>query len=247
MRSHSIVLTGTSLKERMELKEFLKSKNESVLESSAAFKIGNFETTTYFCYKDCNKKWTASNNSFNAITIKDFIKKFSTSSQKRNLAFYKESGEPWTTKELRNIYKYCGDSYTPTNCVTDTTTYKGKWVYDDGSSTAFMWMWTGQDFPSSYTCLSYESVFNKQPDICVGDKYINSVGKLCVIEELKSDNKVKYLYENGDPNNIPEPGEEYAKRIYHTSFEITPVEYKLPTKGTMRFGKAKYQIVHQQM
>ena len=51
----------------------------------------------------------------------------------------------------------------------------------------------------------------------------------------------------GDSASIPEPGEEYAKRVYHTSFEITPVEYKLPTKGTMRFGKAKYQIVHQQM
>ena len=51
----------------------------------------------------------------------------------------------------------------------------------------------------------------------------------------------------GDSNNIPEPGDEYAKRIYHTCFEITPVEYKLPTKGSMRFGKAKYQIVHPQM
>lgn len=51
----------------------------------------------------------------------------------------------------------------------------------------------------------------------------------------------------GDSNNIPEPGDEYAKRIYHTGFEITPVEYKLPTKGSMRFGKAKYQIVHPQM
>lgn len=51
----------------------------------------------------------------------------------------------------------------------------------------------------------------------------------------------------GDPNNMPEPGEEYAKKIYHANFEITPVEYKLPTKGVMRFGKAKYQIVHPQM
>lgn len=51
----------------------------------------------------------------------------------------------------------------------------------------------------------------------------------------------------GDPNNIPEPGEEYAKRIYRTGFEITPVESKLPTKGSMRFDKARYQIVHQQM
>ena len=51
----------------------------------------------------------------------------------------------------------------------------------------------------------------------------------------------------GNPNNIPEPGEEYAKRIYRTDFEITPINNKLPTKDYMRFGKAKYQIVDSQM
>ena len=51
----------------------------------------------------------------------------------------------------------------------------------------------------------------------------------------------------GNPNNIPEPGEEYAKRIYCTDFEITPINNKLPTKDYMRFGKAKYQIVDSQM
>ena len=51
----------------------------------------------------------------------------------------------------------------------------------------------------------------------------------------------------GNPNNIPEPGEEYAKRVYHTDFEITPINNKLPTKDDMRFGKAKYQIVDSQM
>lgn len=140
------------------------------------------------------------NRSFNAITIKDFIKKFSTPSQKRNLAFYKESGEPWTPEELQNIYKYCGDNNnTVISSIYDS--YKHKWVYDDGSNAAFMWMWTNQDFPSNYTCLSYESIFNKQPDICVGDKYTNSVGKLCVIEELKSENKIRFLHEDGNYYN----------------------------------------------
>lgn len=140
MRSHSIILTGTSLKERIELKEFLKSKNEPVYEKSNAFSRQKFESTTaYFHYKTYDKEWMVGGRSFNAITIKDFIKKFSTPSQKRNLAFYKESGEPWTPEELRNICKYCGDNDTATSSIDDS--YKRKWVYDDGSSTAFMWMW----------------------------------------------------------------------------------------------------------
>lgn len=64
-----------------------------------------------------------------------------------------------------------------------------------------MWMWQHQHFPSNYTCLSYESVFNKQPDICVGDKYTNSVGKLCIIEEIKSENKVRFLHADGNYYN----------------------------------------------
>lgn len=201
MRSHAIILRGTSLKERIELKEFLKSKDEPVYELSSAFSRQEFvSTAVYFHYKNYDKEWAIGSRSFNAITIKDFIKKFSTPSQKRNLAFYKESGEPWTPEELQNINKYCGDSHTtvsrPNYCDS-----RSKWVYDDGSNAAFMWMWLKQDFPSNYTRLSYESVFNKQPDIYVGDKYINSVGKLCVIEELKSDNKVRFLHENGDYYN----------------------------------------------
>ena len=200
MRSHAIILRGTSLKERIELKEFLKSKNEPVYESSSAFSRQEFVSTAlYFYYKDYNKEWMVGNRSFNAITIKDFIKKFSIPSQKRNLAFYKESGEPWTPEELRNIYKYCGDNNVH-NCIE----YKRKWVYDNGTSTPFMWMWQHQHFPSNYTCLSYESIFNEitqQPDICVGDKYANSVGKLCIIEEIKSKNKIRFLHENGDYYN----------------------------------------------
>ena len=197
MRSHAIMLKGTSLKERIELKEFLKSKNEPIYELSSAFNKQKFESTTaYFRYKDYDKEWMVDSRSFNAITIEEFIKKFSTPTQKRNLAFYKESGEPWTTEELQNIYRYCGDNSTPASGTVDF--YKRKWVYDDGSNAAFMWMWTKQDFPSNYTRLSYESVFNKQPDIHVGDKYTNSVGKLCIIEELKSENKIRFLHEDGN-------------------------------------------------
>ena len=200
MRSHAIILKGTSLDERMELKEFLKSKNEPVYELSSAFSKQKFESTTaYFHYKNYDKEWMVDSRSFNAITIKDFIKKFSTPSQKRNLAFCKESGEPWTPEELQNIYRYCGDNSTHASGTVDF--YKRKWVYDDSSNAAFMWMWAKQDFPSSYTCLSYESVFNKQPDIHVGDKYTNSVGKLCIIEELKSENKIRFLHADGNYYN----------------------------------------------
>lgn len=196
MRSHAIILTNTSLEERIELKEFLKSKNESVFEESCAFYKKNFESSIYFYYKKSSKEWEVGDRSFNTVTIKDFIKKFSTPSQKRNLAFYKKSGKPWSVEELQNICKYCGDY--DTSVSTTSEKYSRKWVYDDGSSTAFMWMWESQRFPSNCTCLSYESVFNNSLlGICVGDEYTNSVGKLCVIKELISDSKIKYLHEDG--------------------------------------------------
>ena len=197
MRSHSIILTDTSLKERIELREFLKSKNEPILEESRVFRRKELATAIHFHYKEAYSEWSASYNPVNTISIKDFIKKFSTPSQKRNLAFYKESGEPWSVKELQNICKYCGDH--DASLHTDSESYKRKWVYDDGSSTAFMWMWQHQRFPSNYTCLSYESVFNNSLlDICVRDKYTNSVGKLCIIEEIISDNKIRFLHEDGN-------------------------------------------------
>ena len=217
MRSHAIILRGTSLKERIELKEFLKSKNEPVYEKSNAFSRQKFESiTTYFYYKNYDKEWMVGSRSFNAITIKDFIKKFSTPSQKRNLAFYKESGEPWTPEELQNIYRYCGDNSTPASGTVDF--YKRKWVYDDSSNAAFMWMWVKQDFPSNYTCLSYESVFNKQPDICVGDRYNNSIGELCIVEEIKSENNIRYLYNDG---NYYSTSSATIKRLW-TKIKSTP-------------------------
>lgn len=196
MRSHTIILTNTSLEERIELREFLKSKNEPIFEESCAFYKKNFESSIYFYYKKSSKEWEVGDRSFNTVTIKDFIKKFSTPTQKRSLAFYKESGEPWTPEELQNIYRYCGDNSTHASGTVDF--YKRKWVYDDSSNAAFMWMWTKQDFPSNYTRLSYESVFNNSLlGICVGDEYTNTVGKLCVIKELISDSKIKYLHEDG--------------------------------------------------
>lgn len=199
MRSHAIILKGTSLDERIELREFLKSKNESIYEESCAFYKKSFESSIYFYYKNSSKEWEVGDRSFNAVTIKDFIQKFSTPVQKGKLAFYKESGEPWTTEELQNIYRYCGDNSTHASGTVDF--YKRKWVYDDSSNAAFMWMWSKQNFPSSYTRLSYESIFTKQPDICVGDRYNNSVGKLCIIEEIKSENKVRFLHADGNYYN----------------------------------------------
>lgn len=198
MRSHAIVLTNTSLKERTELREFLKSKNEPIFEESSAFNLKEFETTTYLTYiKSSYSEWSVAYKPVNTISIKDFIKKFSTPTQKRNLAFYKESGKPWSKEELQNICKYCGDSDTSFGDISEK--YNRKWIYDDGTSTSFMWMWQHQLFPSNYTCLSYESVFNNSLlDICVRDKYTNSVGKLCIIEEIISDNKIRFLHEDGN-------------------------------------------------
>lgn len=54
----------------------------------------------------------------------------------------------------------------------------------------------------SNTCLSYESIFNNSLlGICVGDEYTNSVSKLCIIKEIISDNKIRFLHEDGNHYN----------------------------------------------
>lgn len=77
---------------------------------------------------------------------------------KRNLAFYKKSGEPWTKAEYINIIKYVGDS-----CTTTNYNYSAKWCFDDGLQIDFMHTWDRQEnHPNFKSCkqVAYEDIFN---------------------------------------------------------------------------------------
>lgn len=81
--------------------------------------------------------------------------------QKRNLAFYKEDGTPWTLEEYNNIMTYTADN----KCsIHSWKVYNNnlKYIYDDESTTYFMHMWDEQneDYINECTKLSYEAVFN---------------------------------------------------------------------------------------
>lgn len=84
--------------------------------------------------------------------------------EKRKLAFYKESGEPWTPEEVINIRRYCGDPAADSEPIMEDPEYQGfKWCFDDGDSSSFMYMWSQQEDDITWDGLeeiSYESVFH---------------------------------------------------------------------------------------
>ena len=76
--------------------------------------------------------------------------------EKRNLAFYKRSGKPWTREEYNNIQQYCGD------CTDTSTTFSHKWVFDDKAPKSFMYTWSEQERHSNFkNCkqVAYEDIF----------------------------------------------------------------------------------------
>lgn len=81
------------------------------------------------------------------------------SSLKRNLAFYKRSGTPWTEEEYHNIVKYYGYE---TDARISTYNYE-KFIFDDGNFTRFMYTW-GEKHKNFKNCeqVAYEDIFNHQ-------------------------------------------------------------------------------------
>lgn len=80
---------------------------------------------------------------------------------KRNLAFYKRSGRPWTEEEYQNIVKYCGYK---TDASISSYAYD-KFIFDDGSSSRFMYAWSKHEEHKNFSnCeqVAYEDIFNPQ-------------------------------------------------------------------------------------
>lgn len=102
-------------------------------------------------------------------SIREFLERFkprpdldtitSTPTDKRNLAFYKESGEPWTEEELDTVRNYCGDTSSRYGMLSSIT--KRKYAYWDENSQGSLkvYLWEDQNKPKQLEQISYESVF----------------------------------------------------------------------------------------
>ena len=80
------------------------------------------------------------------------------STEKRNLAFYKRSEEPWTNEELTKIQKYCDDRI----CKATAKQLSRKYVSNDGLVTSFMFPWRDQEEDYNFkNCkqVAYEDIF----------------------------------------------------------------------------------------
>ena len=87
--------------------------------------------------------------------------------KKRNLAFYKRSGKPWTEEEYRNIMKHVGDNdkgdWYVHSYYEDANR---KYIFDGDYSASFMYFWEAQErnpnFPNCQQ-IAYEDVFGNNP------------------------------------------------------------------------------------
>ena len=78
---------------------------------------------------------------------------------KRNLAFYKRSGEPWTQEEFVNCCKHTNSTH---ECDIGRDVVHNKFMFSDGTSHSHMYPWSRVESRSNFTnCeqIAYEDVF----------------------------------------------------------------------------------------
>lgn len=77
----------------------------------------------------------------------------------KHLAFFKESGEPWTEGELDLVRTYCED--TAPRAPMGPSTPNRKYAYSDENTDGSLkvYLWGDQDYPKKLEQISYESIF----------------------------------------------------------------------------------------
>ena len=82
-----------------------------------------------------------------------------TSTMCNQLAFFKESGEPWTEYELDKIRDYCGE--TASSAPMGPSTPNRKYAYYDENTDGRLkvYLWDNQTYPEKLEQISYESIF----------------------------------------------------------------------------------------
>ena len=84
------------------------------------------------------------------------------SKERRNLAFYKKSGEPWTDEECENIVRYVGCEVQIEYGDWGNINTENKYVFDDGHGGRWMANWSSQETDGNFkNCkqVAYEDVF----------------------------------------------------------------------------------------
>lgn len=118
LRDYVVDIKGRPLNIRLQLINHLKLLAEKVHTGTTVKEIKCYYYQFFF---DTDNEWSSASSlkpdkNLIPISIEDFIAKFplplkvdittSPHTDKRNLAFYKKSGEPWTEDELEKIEKY---------------------------------------------------------------------------------------------------------------------------------------------
>lgn len=81
--------------------------------------------------------------------------------QKRNLAFYKRSGEPWTQEEYEDVCEYVGEEE---GQIAASDSYERRYIFDNGDETLFLYPWASQEKSYNFkNCkqVAYEDIFNE--------------------------------------------------------------------------------------
>lgn len=172
LQDYVIDINGCPLTARLKLMKHLKLLGERVHKSSSAWDdLCSFNEV----FLDMESEWSCSishkpKRDLIPISIEGFIAKFplflkvdtttSPHTDKRNLAFYKESGEPWTEDELDTVRNYYGDTSSRFSMPLETA--KRKYIYwkDDSKKDELkVYPWDDQSKPKQLKQVSYESLF----------------------------------------------------------------------------------------
>lgn len=101
----------------------------------------------------------------NWVWLKEYFvvlcKKKEQQTLRRNLAFYKRSGTPWTQEEYQNIVKYCGYKTDARISHYKHDTY----IFDNCNPTNFMYAWVSQINFKNCREVAYEDIFSNEPNI----------------------------------------------------------------------------------
>lgn len=123
---------------------------------------------------------------------------------RRNLAFYKRSGEYWAIDEIANIHSYCGDRQASSSSILCTD----KYIFDNSDLKDFMYDWVQREkHPNFKNCkqVAYEDIFpsiqpKQKPEIKIGTHWerINNyiagkpAGQIVVVEAGNLPNYINF-------------------------------------------------------
>ena len=171
LRDYVVDIKGRPLEIRLQLINHLELLAEKVHTSTTVKVLKCYYHQFFF---DTDNEWSSASSlkpdkNLIPISIEDFIAKFplplkadittSPHTDKRNLAFYKESGEPWTEDELDTVRNYYGDTSSRFSMPLKTAKRKYAYWYENSENILKVYPWDDQNKPKQLKQVSYESLF----------------------------------------------------------------------------------------